>query len=366
MAHRDPYDVLGVSRDADQDDIKSAYRRLALRYHPDKNPDDERAEEAFREVSWAYEILSDPVRRRRFDRGGMQAAEGPRPGEFSMRRGVQAFAEVLQTFGEFFTEDGRGEGPAPIEGEDLYATLDLSLEEAMTGASRRISAPAVRVCPACRGNGAAAGAEVEPCPDCEGRGQYRPGLFSMRERCETCHGSGDVASRACERCGGRGRVRQRREVTIEVPAGVADGQTLRRAGQGAPGRFGGESGDLRIEVRLKPHHAFERRGADVYTEASIPSTTASLGGEARVPTLESDVRMTIPAGTTSGDVFRLEGRGFPAVRGHGRGDQYVEVAVETPVDLTDRQRERVRQRDEADASGGESGVGESIRELFTP
>ena len=366
MTHRDPYDVLGVSRDADQSDIKSAYRRLALRYHPDQNPDDAASEERFKEVSWAYEILSDPVSRRRYDRGGLGATDGGlRPGDFSVRRGVEAFSEFLQMFGEFMSGPAETGGPRPIDGEDLYATVDVTLEQAMVGTETTIDAPEVRVCPDCRGTGAAEGAELSECPDCSGRGQVRRGLFGRLRRCDACRGTGEVATSDCARCGGDGRIRSQGRVGLEIPAGIRDGQTLRRRGEGGPGRFGGDPGDLMVEVRMIPHERFERRGNDVYTRASIPFTKASLGGKARIPTLEGDVNMTIPAGTTSGEVFRLRGRGFPDVRSGERGDQYVELAVGTPVDLTDRQRDRVRDRAERDDTAESGGLGQRIRDLFS-
>jgi molecular chaperone DnaJ len=366
MSHRDPYETLDVSRDADQDTIKSAYRRLALEYHPDKNPDDESAEEAFQQVCWAYEILSDPVRRRRYDRGGLGATDGPQPGEFSLRQGVEAFAKLFDQFGELFADATSEAGPGAVDGQDLYATLDLTLEEAMSGGAKEVTVPEVKTCPACRGCGAAPGADIRECPDCEGRGQQRPGLFSMLECCKNCHGSGDIASEDCPRCEGSGRVRGQHLIEIDVPAGVRDGQTLRRAGGGAPGRGGGKDGDLKIDVRLQPHPSFDRRGNDVHAERAIPSTKASLGGDARVPTLEGDVRMTIPAGTTSGDVFRLQGRGFPDVRTGVRGDQFVEVVVETPIDMTERQRDRARRNaTEDDESSRAREFGEKILDLFS-
>lgn len=366
MANRDPYDVLGVSRDADQDDIKKAYRRLALRYHPDHNPDDEASEEAFKEVSWAYEILSDPDTRRRYDRGGLSATEGGiRPGDFSVEQGIQAFSEFIQIFGDFVAGGTAGEGPAPIDGDDLHATVDLSFDEAMSGTSKQLEVPEIRACPACRGSGAAEGADVTDCSECDGRGRTRRGLFGPLRPCDRCHGTGGVVSQVCARCGGDGRIRDRRTIDLEIPAGVRDGQTLRRRGEGGPGRSGGDPGDLLIEVRLRPHERFERRGDDVYTHASVPFTKASLGGEARVPTLEGDVWMTIPAGTTSGDVFRLGGRGFPDPRTGERGDQFVEITVGTPVDLTERQRDRARERGGPDDEAESGSVGQRIRDFFS-
>lgn len=364
----DPYEVLGVPRNASQKEIKSAYRRLAFRYHPDQNPDDEESEEAFKRVSWAYDILSDPVQRRRYDRGGLDAtAEGVRPGDFSLRRGMEAFSEFIEMFGALFSGRRPEEGPRPIEGEDLYATVDLTLEEVIRGVEKSVEVPSVRICSECRGTGAAHGAKMSTCPACEGRGESRSGLFGLMDVCERCHGTGQVPSKSCENCDGDGRIRGRRTVEIEIPAGVRSEQTLRRKGEGAPGWFGGEPGDLMVEVRQKPHPDFERRGNDVYADASVSFTKASLGGDKRIATLEGDVMMTIPAGTTSGDVFRLGGRGFPDVRSGERGDQYVRVVVETPVDLTDRQRDKARQRREAGGNPdvGERSIGERLRQLFS-
>ncbi|MFB6351489.1 MAG: DnaJ domain-containing protein [Bradymonadaceae bacterium] len=277
MPNRDPYDVLGVSRDADQSDIKAAYRRLALRYHPDHNPGDEASEEAFKEVSWAYEILSDPKTRRRYDRGGLGATDGGiSPGDFSVQQGVEAFSEFIQIFGDFMSGGTEGTGPEPIDGEDLHATVDLSLEEAMEGMERTLEVPVIRACPDCRGSGAAGDAEVTECPECEGRGQVRGGLFGPLGACDRCHGTGEIASEPCRTCRGDGRIREQRSIDLEVPAGIRDGQTLRRRGEGGPGRFGGDPGDLLIEVRLRPHERFERRDNDVYTTSAPVSGATSM------------------------------------------------------------------------------------------
>jgi len=362
MSSDDPYQILGVSRDASASEIKRAYRQLALEYHPDHNPGDEEAARTFRRVSWAYELLSDPRKRRRYDRGGLGGLErGRAGGDFSVRRGLAAFREIVEMFGSVFRGEGRRR---PIPGEDFEASLSLDLEDVLQGATVELEVPAQRSCARCGGDGAAEGSEGERCSACDGRGQVRAGLMGLLEECDRCGGTGTIPGEACGVCGGSGRERYRREVQLEVPAGVRHGQTLRRAGEGAPGRFGGTAGDLLVDVEVELPPELERSGRDLHREVSVPFTKASLGGRVRVPTVDGDVWMQVPSGTASGERFRLRGRGLPGVGSEGRGDQLVTVRVETPVDLTERQRERIEERDERGERESRS-IGRRIRDFLT-
>lgn len=363
MSTDDPYEILGVSQDAGEAEIKSAYRELALEYHPDHNPDDEASAEAFKRVSWAYDVLSDRKKRRRYDRGGLDGLDGGGRPDFSMRRGLEAFREVFEMFGAMFGM-GSGGGRRPVPGDDLETSISLDIEAVLEGTTVEMEVPAVRTCTDCGGDGAAEGASVEECGACDGRGQTRGALMSLLDECERCGGTGTIPSEACSTCGGNGREHYERRAEIDVPAGVRDGQVLRRKGEGAPGRFGGTSGDLRIAVDVEIPDGFERSGGDLRTEASVSFTKASLGGEVRVETVDGDVWMEVPAGTSSGDTFRLAGKGVPDLQSGRRGDQLVTVYVETPVDLTDRQRERLAGDDE-DADSTVRSLGRRIRDIIT-
>ncbi|MFW5968189.1 MAG: molecular chaperone DnaJ [Persicimonas sp.] len=340
----DPYDVLGVSKDAELSEIKAAYRRLAVEHHPDKNPDDPRAQERFKEVNEAYEILSDPEKRQAYDRFGSTKGFGGGAGGGSPFGGQQGFGDIFDIFNTVF-RGGRGGGRGRQRGRrgtDLKMELEVSFEEAATGTTREVTVPSFNRCETCDGSGAKPGTSPTTCPECGGRGSVRVqnGFFSMMRSCPRCEGEGQIISDPCTDCGGKGIRQEEETLEVEVPAGVDDGQKLRWGGRGGPGADGGRPGDLYIVIRLEDHPLFEREGRDVVCEVPISFTQAALGGKLEVPTLDGKVNMTVPAGTQTGKVFRLNGKGFPSVDGRrGRGDQLVEVVVETPVKLTDRQEE---------------------------
>lgn len=327
---RDPYEVLGVARDASAEEIKRAYRRLAHRYHPDRNPGDRDSEERFKEVQAAYEILSDPERRARYDRFG---SDDP-----SASAGA-GFEDLGAVFEDLFAGIFGRAGPAGSRGEDLELEIEIDLEEAVSGAGREIPIRSREPCPSCQGTGAENG-QLDTCPTCGGFGRVRVagGVFSIQQTCPHCRGRGRVPRRACGECGGSGRILGVRRIQVEIPAGIEDGDRLRLRGQGEPGRDGSRRGDLHLRVRIRPHPVFQRDGADLYCEVPVPFTTVALGGQLRIPTLDGEATLEIPAGTQTGQLFRLRGLGARTLRS-GRGDLICRVVVETPVGLDARQRE---------------------------
>jgi molecular chaperone DnaJ len=328
---RDYYEVLGVARDADAAAIKRAYRELALKYHPDQNPDNPEAETRFKEVSEAYTVLSDPEKRTRYDRRGFEGVGGD--GGFGVDIG--GFTELFESlFGDLF-----GKRKAKTPGRDLRYTLELSFEEAALGVKKSITFPSRAECAKCSGTGAKGGAAGQKsCPTCGGKGEMKvqQGFFSLSKKCPTCQGEGKVVGDPCEACKGAGMVEEERTFEVNIPAGAEDGSTRRVAGQGEPGRRGGPPGDLNVIVRIKPHPLFRREGDVIVCEMPISIAEATLGAVVQVPTLEGRVEMRIPPGTQSGTIFRLRGKG--AGKPGGRGDAHVRVLVETPTALTDEQR----------------------------
>jgi molecular chaperone DnaJ len=324
---RDYYDVLGVPRDADAARLKKAYRELALKFHPDQNPDNPEAEARFKEVSEAYTVLSDPEKRMRYDRRGFEGNEGA---------GVDlsAFTELFDSlFGDLF---GRKKARSP--GRDLRYTLELTFEEAALGVKKTIKFPARVDCAACGGSGAKGGESgMKLCGTCSGRGEIKvqQGFFSLNKKCATCSGTGRIVDVKCETCGGGGMVDKEREFEVTIPAATEDGSTRKVAGQGEPGRFGGPPGDLNVIIRVKPHPFFRREGDVVVCDVPITVAQAALGAVIDVPTLDGKVEMRVPPGTQPGTVFRLRGKG---VGGSSRGDAHVRLTVETPTSLTDQQR----------------------------
>lgn len=351
---RDYYEILGVPRNATEKEIKQAYRRLARKYHPDLNPGDKEAEEKFKEINEAYWVLSDPERRRLYDQyghawrdihAGRQAgaqwseAYAGAPQDFQFN-----FGDLFGNFGdvfEFFFGGGRTATRERVRtraqrGQDIEHEIEISLEDAVYGATKMITVTFDDVCTACSGQGGIRGV----CPSCNGTGvaDYNRGWFSIGAPCQRCRGSGSVVTSSCASCGGTGKQRITRSVEVRIPPGVADGSKLRLAGQGGSGVFGGQPGDLYLVVRIKPHPFFERRGDDLYIEVPITIAEAVLGGEIEVPTKDGPVKMRIPPGTSSGQVFRLRGMGVPHLKGGGSGDQYVRVKIVVPKNLTERQR----------------------------
>ncbi len=367
---RDYYEILGVSRSASLEEIKKAYRKLALKYHPDRNPGDKEAEEKFKEASEAYQVLSDPERRAQYDRFGHAAFEQGAGGfggfDFSATTFEDLFGEI---FGEFFgTGRARGRSRAR-RGEDLRYDLEISFEEAAFGAEKTIQVPRLATCDTCRGRGTKDGAERATCPTCRGSGQirYQQGFFTIAKNCGQCGGQGTIIRDPCRVCGGSGVVHKTRTLNVRIPAGVDTGTRLKLSGEGEVGRGGGPPGDLYVVLRVREHPLFRRDGVNVLCEVPISFTQAALGAEIEVPTLEGKVKMKIPPGTQSGTVLRLRGKGVPELQGHGRGDQLVRILVEVPRKLSQKQRELLEEF--ARVSGEEvhpltKGFFEKMKEIF--
>ena len=355
MSKRDYYEVLGVNRDAGDDEIKKAYRKLAMKYHPDRNPDNKEAEEKFKEAKEAYEMLSDPQKKAAYDRyghAGVDPSMGAGPGAQGFEGGfADAFGDI---FGDLFGGAGGGRGGRSnvYRGADLRYNLEITLEEAARGTEKTIRIPTVEECGTCHGSGAKPGTQPKPCPTCNGHGQVRvqQGFFSIQQTCPKCHGSGKIIPDPCRDCGGAGRVKKQKTLEVKIPAGIDEGMRLRHAGHGEPGVNGGPPGDLYVEIHIRKHAVFERDHDDLHCEMPISITTAALGGEIEIPTLEGMARLKIPAETQSGKVFRLRGKGIKNVRSHVHGDLMCHVVVETPVNLTERQKELLREFEES-ASG---------------
>ena len=355
MAKRDYYEVLGVSKSATGDEIKKAYRRLAMKFHPDRNKDDaDEAEKKFKEAKEAYEVLKDSDKRATYDQfghDGLRAGPGG-PGGFSAEGFGDIFGDV---FGDIFGGGRRGGGPQVFRGADLGYELKLDLEDAVAGDTVEIDVPTQISCETCDGSGAKKGTEPVKCTTCGGAGQVRmqQGFFSVQQTCPACKGAGTTISDPCQDCHGRGRVRKTRTLSVKVPAGVDDGDRIRLSGEGEAGRNGGPSGDLYVEIRVNRHKIFERDGANLACEVPISFATATLGGDVELPTLDGHVSLKIPAGTQSGKVFRLRGKGVTTVRDHRQGDLFAQVAVETPVNLTSEQKELLEQFEGLVQKGGD-------------
>ncbi len=337
MAKRDYYEVLGVSRDASESDIKKAYRRLAMKFHPDRNPDDPDAEEKFKEASEANEVLSDQQRRAAYDQYGHAAFEGGNGGGGGFEGGLgDIFSDV---FGDIFG-GGRGRG-GPQRCADLRYALDLDLEQAVNGDNVEIRVPVLTTCEDCDGNGSAPGSSPDTCPDCQGAGQIRvaQGFFSLQQTCPRCRGAGKVITNPCRTCRGQGRVEKSKTLSVRIPAGVDTGDRIRLSGEGEAGPGGGPSGDLYVQISVRDHQLFERDGKHLYCEVPISFVDAALGGDIEVPTLDGRVKLKIPAETQTGKLFRLRGKGVVPVRGGSAGDLMCRVSVETPVNLNRRQKD---------------------------
>ena len=349
MAKRDYYDVLGVSRNATAEELKKAYRRKAKELHPDSNGGNPEAEARFKELNEAYEALKDPEKKAAYDRFGHAAFEGGMGGggrgfgggaDFS-----SAFSDVFDDlFGDFM---GRGGGrQRAMRGSDLRYNLRVSLEEAFRGCQKTINVPTTVTCETCRGSGAEGGSEPQPCHTCAGMGKVRAqqGFFTVERTCPTCSGLGQIIKNPCTSCGGAGRVEKTRSLSVNIPAGVETGTKIRLAGEGEAGLRGGPTGDLYIFVNVTEHNLFQRDGNHLFCRVPVPMTTAALGGDIEVPTIDGGrARVKIPAGSQAGRQMRLRGKGMPALRGGQRGDMFIELSVETPVNLTARQKELLRE-----------------------
>lgn len=355
MAKRDYYEVLGVSKTASADEIKKAYRRLAMKHHPDRNSDDDGAEGKFKEAKEAYEVLNSDEKRATYDRfghDGLRAGQGGGAGGF----GAEGFSDIFgDVFGDIFGAGRRGGGNQVFRGADLGYELRLDLEKAVQGDSVTIDVPTQVSCETCSGSGAKKGTKPVTCTTCGGVGQVRmqQGFFSIQQTCPACKGAGTMISDPCGDCHGRGRVRKTKTLSVKVPAGVDDGDRIRLSGEGEAGRSGGPSGDLYVEIRVNAHKIFTRDGADLACEVPVSFATAALGGEVELPTLDGNVSLKVPAGTQSNKVFRLRGKGVTTVRDPRTGDLFAKVAVETPVNLTSEQQNLLGKFEKSVSAGGD-------------
>ena len=349
---RDYYEVLGVSKGASEEEIKKAYKKLARKYHPDMNPGDKEAEEKFKEVNEANEILSDPEKKARYDQFGFAGVDPSYgAGAGGGFNGGFDFGDLGDIFGSFFGGGfggARANPNAPQRGESLRTSVTISFEEAAFGCEKEVSIDRVEQCGECHGSGCAAGTTAEVCPDCRGSGvvqqrrQTPLGFMSTSAPCGRCGGKGRIIHQPCKHCGGKGMVRKRKTLSVNIPAGIDNGQTISLRGQGNAGKNGGPAGDLLIVVAVRPHDIFRREGTSVLCEAPITFTQAVLGAELEIPTIDGKVKYSIPEGTQSGTTFRLKGKGIPGLNGRGRGDQYVTVYIETPRNLNREQKDALK------------------------
>ena len=354
MSKRDYYEVLGVQKNSSEDDLKKAFRRLAMKYHPDRNPDDAEAEAKFKEAKEAYEVLCDQNKRAAYDQFGHAGVDQAGMGG---ARGGAGFGDIFEDiFGDIFGGGGRrgGGGTRAYRGSDLQYNLELSLEEAVAGKEVDIRIPAMKTCETCSGTGAKKGTHPQTCSTCHGQGEVRiqQGFFSIQQTCPQCHGNGKVITDPCPECHGQGRIEEHKTLSVKIPAGVDTGDRIRLSGEGEAGLNGGPSGDLYVQVFVKEHELFTREGDNLFCNVPIRFTTAALGGEMDVPTLNGNVNLKIPAETQTGKKFRLRNKGVKSVRSSSIGDLVCTVIVETPVNLTKRQRELLEELDTTMSEGG--------------
>jgi molecular chaperone DnaJ len=358
MSKRDYYEVLGVAKNASDEELKKAYRKLAMKHHPDRNPGDAAAEEKFKEAKEAYEMLTDPDKRAAYDRFG-HAGVDPNAGGGA---GGQGFGNFSDAFGDIFGDifggaAGRGGGGRSnvYRGSDLRYSMEITLEQAAAGFTTEIKVPSWETCDTCEGTGAKPGTKAETCKTCGGQGQVRmqQGFFSIQQTCPSCRGSGKTIPNPCSACDGVGRIRKQKTLEVKIPAGIDDGMRIRSSGNGEPGLNGGPSGDLYVEVSIKPHRVFQREGDDLHCEVPVSFARAALGGSIDVPTLNGKASFDLPEGTQTGKTFRLRGKGIRNVRSSVAGDLYCHVVVETPVKLTDRQRKILEDFEASLEEGGD-------------
>lgn len=355
MTQRDYYEVLGVAKNASDQEVKKSYRRLAMKHHPDRNPDNKEAESKFKEAKEAYEVLSNQQKRAAYDQFGHAGIQGQAGGGgFSGFGGGAGGFNFGDIFEDIFGDSRRGRSRAQ-PGSDLRYNLEITLEQAVHGSEVKINVPTYVACKECDGSGAKKGSKPETCSDCQGMGQVhmQQGFLTVQQTCPTCRGSGQVIKDPCKACHGQGRTHHEKTLSIKIPAGVDNGDRVRLSGEGEAGLFGGPAGDLYVETYVKKHEVFERDGTNLYCDVPISFKMATLSGELEVPTLDGRVKLKIPAGTQSGKLFRLRGKGVKSVRSHGRGDLFCKVMVETPVNLTKEQKERVEELDASILAGGE-------------
>jgi molecular chaperone DnaJ len=368
---RDYYEVLGLNRDASEEEIKKAYRKLAMKHHPDRNPDGKDAEEKFKEAKEAYEVLSEAEKRRAYDAYG-HAGVNPQMGGGAGPEGFGGFAEA---FGDIFSDifGGQGRGRASVfRGADLRYNLEISLEQAARGTDTKIRIPTMETCETCKGSGAKPGTQPKTCETCHGSGTVRlsQGFFSIQQTCPTCHGTGKMVTDPCAACRGAGRIKKHKTLAVKIPSGVDEGDRIRLSGEGEAGVNGGPPGDLYVVIHLRAHSVFQREGDDLHCEMPISFTQAALGGEIEIPTLDGSAKIKVPPETQTGQVFRLRGKGIKGVRSSYPGDLLCEVVVETPVRLTERQKEVLRELEEINRKDGNrhnpraKSFMEKVREFF--
>ncbi|HHE6470956.1 TPA: molecular chaperone DnaJ [Providencia rettgeri] len=360
MAKRDFYEVLGLERNASEKDIKRAYKRLAMKHHPDRNQGDKDSEDKFKEIKEAYEILSDEQKRAAYDQYGHAAFEQGGMGGGGGFGGGADFSDIFgDVFGDIFGGGRRQQRPS--RGSDLQYNMELTLEEAVRGVTKEIRIPTLETCDVCHGNGAKPGTSADTCSTCHGMGQVhmRQGFFSVQQPCPTCHGRGKVIKDPCNKCHGHGRVERYKTLSVKIPAGVDTGDRVRLSGEGEAGENGAPAGDLFVQVHVLPHNIFERDGNNLHCEVPINFADAALGGEIEVPTLDGRVKLKIPAETQTGKIFRMKGKGVKSVRGGLQGDLMCHIVVETPVKLNEKQKELLKEFGES--LGGKSGEKNSPR-----
>ncbi|HEX4944538.1 MAG TPA: molecular chaperone DnaJ [Usitatibacteraceae bacterium] len=352
---RDYYEVLGVNRDASEEDIKKAYRKLAMKHHPDRNPESKDAEERFKEAKEAYEMLSDAEKRRAYDAYG-HAGVNPQMGGMG-GAGDAGFGGFAEAFGDIFGDifGGARARSSVYRGADLRYNLEITLEQAARGTETKIRIPVMEECETCHGSGAKPGTQAKTCSTCGGTGAVRmsQGFFSVQQTCPTCHGSGKMISDPCHACSGAGRVKRHKTLAVKIPPGIDEGDRIRLAGEGEAGMNGGPPGDLYVVIHLKEHSVFQRDGNDLHCQMPVSFTTAALGGEIGIPTLEGQAKVKVAPETQTGQVLRLRGKGIKGVRTSYPGDLLCEIVVETPVKLTDRQKELLRELEEINRHDGD-------------
>ena len=373
---RDFYEILGVPKNASDDEIKKSYRKLAMKYHPDRNQGDASAEVKFKEAKEAYEMLSDAERRAAYDQFGHAGVDPNMRGPGAGAGGFGGFGETFgDIFGDIFGQARRqqGGGRQVFRGNDLSYAMEVTLEEAAAGKESEIRIPSYDECDTCHGTGAKAGTSPKTCGTCQGQGvvQMRQGFFSVQQTCPHCRGSGKIITDPCSPCHGQGKIKRQKTLEIKIPAGIDDGMRIRSTGNGEPGTNGGPPGDLYIEIRIKKHEVFQRDGDDLHCAVPISFTTAALGGEISVPTLSGEAAIDLPEGTQTGKQFRLRGKGIKGVRSSFPGDLYCHITVETPVKLTEHQRKLLKELDDSLKKGGdkhspsEAGWADKLKNLFS-
>jgi molecular chaperone DnaJ len=358
---KDYYEILGVSRDASADDLKRAFRQLALKYHPDRNPDSKDSEDKFKEINEAYSCLSDPQKRAHYDRFG--SAEGMGGGYSGA-----GFGDIFEDiFGDFFGNFGGTRRQRPAKGSDLRYDLNISLSEAIFGTEKTIDFPKWDTCRECSGNGSAPGTSPETCPSCKGTGhiRFQQGFFSVSKSCSKCQGTGKKITHPCKKCKGTGKVQEHKSISLKIPAGVDIGSRLRVTGEGEPGDYGGPHGDLYVVLNIEEHPFFKREGTEIFCEVPISFPQAALGTEIEVPTIDGTAKLKIPSGTQSGKLFTIKGKGAPRVGGHHRGNQIVRIYVEVPTKLTSRQRELLEEFSSLNGDEVAKSFREKLKDLFT-